>query len=273
MTDYVTSADGTRIGYDRYGSGPTVVMVGGAFQHRAIDPDTSDLAYQLGSRGFTVINYDRRGRGDSAGPGTQRANTLDDELADLAAVIAAGGGEAALYGSSSGSAISLAAAAHGLPVTRLALWEPPLSADPRDSADPADPDEESAADFLAGLVARIEGVGGDAVVTYFMKDMPPEWVEGAQHSPVWSTMVEVGPSLAGDASALAWAESEPRHQLFAPIEVPVQVLLGAVSLPLFEAAADSISAALPQATTVRVAGADHRWELESMLDTLSAVLG
>lgn len=263
MTDYATSADGTRIGYDRYGSGPAVILVGGAFQHRAIDPDTSDLAFQLGTRGFTVINYDRRGRGDSAATGP---NSLDDELADLAVLISVGGGEAALYGSSSGSAISLAAAAQGLPVTRLALWEPPL---PDEHAEPG---SESAAEFHSALVEKINGDDPEAVVTFFMKDMPPEWVEGSKQSPVWSTMVEIGGSLGGDAASVAWAQSGPRQQLLAPIEVPVQVLLGVDTLPLFADAAESICTALPQATTVRVAGADHRWDLAAMVDTLASFL-
>lgn len=266
MTDYVTSADGTRIGFDRYGTGPAVILVGGAFQHREIDPDTSDLAYHLGTRGFTVINYDRRGRGDSAISGAPIANTLDQELADLAALITVAGGEAALYGSSSGAVISLAAAARGLPVTRLALWEAPLS------PDTPEPGRESAAEFRAGLVETIEAGDGDAVVRYFMKQMPPEWIEQAEQSPVWASMVAVGPSLAGDAAAMAWSETEARDQLLAPIEVAVMVLLGEASLPTFEAAADSINAALPQATTVRVAGADHRWELDAMVDTLAAFL-
>jgi len=259
MTDYVSSEDGTRIGYDRYGSGPAVIMVGGAFQHREIDPQTSDLAYHLGGRGFTVINYDRRGRGDSA---FRDANTLDSELADLAALIEVAGDEAALYGSSSGSAISLAAAARGLPVTHLALWEPPLG-----------PEESSeGAEFHAGLVDTIKAGDGDAVVRYFMKDMPPEWVEGAEQSPVWSTMVAVGPSLAGDAAALAWTQSAPRNQLFAPIETPVQVLIGRETLPLFADAAASILAALPQAVEVRVDGADHQWDLEAMTTALADFL-
>lgn len=263
MTDYATSADGTRIGYDRYGTGPAVILVGGAFQHRAIDPNTSDLAFHLGTQGFTVINYDRRGRGDSESSG---ANSLDDELADLAALMRVVGGESALYGSSSGSVIALAAAAHGLPVTRLALWEPPLP------VEHGRPTPESAAEFHAGLVEKIEAADGDAVVSYFMKDMPPHWVEGSRQSPVWSTMVAVGPSLAGDAASLTWSQSAPRDQLFAPIEIPVQVMLGADTMPLFVAAAESITAALPQATTVRVAGADHGWELDALVTNLTTFL-
>ena len=37
----VTSADGTTIDYDAYGNGPTVIFIGGASQHRAIDQRTT----------------------------------------------------------------------------------------------------------------------------------------------------------------------------------------------------------------------------------------
>jgi pimeloyl-ACP methyl ester carboxylesterase len=59
----VRSADGTTIAFDRLGSGPAIVLVGGAFSYRAF-PKMVELAELLATR-FTVINYDRRGRGDS----------------------------------------------------------------------------------------------------------------------------------------------------------------------------------------------------------------
>jgi len=65
ITSTTTSADGTTIAYDRVGDGPAVILVGGAFQHRAFDPRTGDLADLLAER-FTVFHYDRRGRGGSS---------------------------------------------------------------------------------------------------------------------------------------------------------------------------------------------------------------
>ena len=63
----VTSKDGTRIAYDRVGQGPALVMVDGALCSRAMGPGSS-LAPYLSSH-FTVLTYDRRGRGDSTEPG------------------------------------------------------------------------------------------------------------------------------------------------------------------------------------------------------------
>jgi len=63
--DNVTSKDGTPIAFERSGEGPAIILVGGAIQHRAIDPQTAQLAAIL-AQDFTVFHYDRRGRGDSA---------------------------------------------------------------------------------------------------------------------------------------------------------------------------------------------------------------
>ena len=60
----VMSNDGTVIAFDRSGQGPAVILVGGAFQYRAIDPPTAQLAALLAQH-FRVFHYDRRGRGES----------------------------------------------------------------------------------------------------------------------------------------------------------------------------------------------------------------
>jgi hypothetical protein len=56
VTSHVTSADGTRIAFDRLGEGPSVVLVGGMFCDRQT---TRELADRLAHR-FSVVNYDRR---------------------------------------------------------------------------------------------------------------------------------------------------------------------------------------------------------------------
>src|SRR5947209_11445382 len=75
----VTSKDGTVIAFDRSGKGPAVILVGGAFQYRAIDPPTAQLAALLASH-FTVFHYDRRGRGDSS---DTLPYTVEREVEDL----------------------------------------------------------------------------------------------------------------------------------------------------------------------------------------------
>ena len=96
------SADGTRLAYDRLGDGPPVILIGGATCTRGI---TAPLAEALSTQ-CTVINFDRRARGDSddrsGAPYEQQRETED-----LAALIEIAGGHAALYGHSSGAAVAL----------------------------------------------------------------------------------------------------------------------------------------------------------------------
>jgi len=256
MTEFATSADGTHIAYDRYGSGPTVILVGGAFQHRALDPTTTEMARQLASHGLTVVDYDRRGRGESVASGPI---TLARDIQDIAALIDANGGEAALYGSSSGGSISLAAAAEGLPITKLALWEVPL-------------DDElgtDGAEFLAGLRERIGASNDERVVEYFMQDMPPEWLESSRQSPAWPLMCAAAASLESDAESLAWTQSTPRAELWANVTQPTLVLLGEQTLPFMPAAADSIVKALPNARLRTITAADHQWDPAVMTSVLA----
>jgi len=60
----VTSLDGTSIAYSQIGQGPALILVGGAFEQRAMDSETAQLAPLLAQH-FTVFHYDRRGRGES----------------------------------------------------------------------------------------------------------------------------------------------------------------------------------------------------------------
>jgi pimeloyl-ACP methyl ester carboxylesterase len=118
----VTSKDGTHIAYERIGSGPALVLVDGALCSRAFGP-MPKLAPLLAQR-FTVFFYDRRGRGDS---GDTKPYTPAREVEDLEALLAEAGGSAFVLGLSSGGALALEAAASGLNIKKLAVYEPPSS--------------------------------------------------------------------------------------------------------------------------------------------------
>jgi pimeloyl-ACP methyl ester carboxylesterase len=118
----VTSKDGTTIAFDRLGDGPPVILVCGGSTDRSANAPLADLLAEH----FTVSNYDRRGRGDS---GDTPPYAVERELEDIDVLIDAAGGSAFLYGTSSGGALALEAAASGLAITKLAMWEPPFSLD------------------------------------------------------------------------------------------------------------------------------------------------
>lgn len=259
MTAYLTSTDGTRIAYDSQGSGPGVILVAGAMQFRAFDPTTVAMARLLAAEGFTVVNFDRRGRGDTA---TATSFTLSDTVEDLRALIDTVGGPVALVGNSSGGAISLAAAAAGLNISELVLFEVPLRRELGGEG----------AEFLAGLREKIAHGNPDETVEYFMKDMPAEWLEGAKRSPAWTIMTSMGSSLEADAEALAWAQSAPRAELFAAITARTLVLVGEQALPIFPPAAESIAGHLAQATLGTLPGTNHGWDPAVMAARVAAFL-
>src|SRR5260370_19199818 len=101
----VISADGTKIAFDQTGEGPPVILVVGAFNDRATG---APLAKALESR-FTVLHYDRRGRGAS---GDTQPYTVQREAEDLDALIREVGGASRGFGYSSGGTLTLDAAAH-----------------------------------------------------------------------------------------------------------------------------------------------------------------
>src|SRR3981081_3274451 len=105
----VTSSDGTIIDFDRYGSGPTVIFIGGAGEYRALRERTTQAATHLAAAGFTTGDFDPRGGGRGRS-GDTAPWTLDREVEDMGALIKATGGPAMLYSSSSGATVALAAA-------------------------------------------------------------------------------------------------------------------------------------------------------------------
>lgn len=255
MRSQVTTAHGDTVDHDRHGSGPGLVFIAGAGMWRAIDEVTGPTAELAAARGITTIEYDRLGRGENRVDGTI---DLGRELDAVAALIAAAGGRAVLCGHSSGCSIALAAAARGLPVDGLALWEAPM--------DPATP---GVTEWVDEVGRRIAADDLEGALTWYMKDMPPEFLEGAKASPVWPAMVAQAGSLRPDGESLAWAMSAPHAELLGGLAIPVQVMYGVQTFPEMGAAAESIVAAVPGATQREMPGAMHSWEPEAMAAELA----
>lgn len=235
-TDVATSADGTAIAYSIQGDGPVVVIVNGALS-RAVD--AGPLADALVDVGFRAVTWDRRARGAS---GDRTGSTPEDEVADLAAVIAAAGGDAAVLGHSSGAVLALYAAALGVPVRALFLSEPPLRF--------GDGDPEGLAERLQSLVD--EGRPDEAVVTFQLENigLPREMVEQFKASPQFADVVPLGQSTVYD-TRLVEQVSLPTPGMLAP-PAPVTILRGEQTFPILIAAADRLAEEMADAELVIV---------------------
>ena len=121
----VTSKDGTKIAFDAWGDGQPLIMIDGATAYRDLNPVNAEVGQLLGGE-FRVYAYDRRGRGESTDTAPY---AVKREIEDLAALIDHAGGPAFVFGWSSGAVLALDAAAAGLPISRLAVFEPPFVVD------------------------------------------------------------------------------------------------------------------------------------------------
>ena len=179
-----TSADGTTIAYDRTGSGPPLVLVVGAFCDRKT---TKQLSTRLADR-FSVFEYDRRGRGDS---GDTPPYAVDREVEDLAAVLAAAGGAAPVYGHSSGAVLALDAASWGMAITGLLAYEPPYTT----------PDDGTPSDLGVHVAALIaSGERAEAVETFLTEaaGVPASFLPTIRNGPDFAGMVAIAHTLPYD---------------------------------------------------------------------------
>lgn len=156
---FVTSKDGTRIAYEKLGSGPPLLLIDGAFCMRSFGP-MPKLAPLLAPH-FTVVHYDRRGRGGSTDAVPNADDVQTREIDDVRALVDMLGGEAHIYGCSSGAMLALRSVAAGVRATRLALYEAPLALDGKHHPSPADWQEQ-----IRAMLARDERSGA---VKLFMK--------------------------------------------------------------------------------------------------------
>lgn len=227
----VISAGGTSIAFDQLGGGPPVILVVGAFNTRST---TGPLAAALQER-FTIFNYDRRGRGDSA---DRAPYSVQREIEDLDALIAEARGSAAVFGYSSGANLALKAAAHGLRITKLVLYEPPFLVDGTRAPLPADlPDQ------LAELIAR--GRRGDAVELYQtgVVGMPADLVARLRHAPFRPAMEQIAHTLVYDATVIG--DLTLPAESIVSIATPTLVIDGEKSPPLMRNAARAVADTLP----------------------------
>lgn len=236
MMEHVESADGTLIALERTGHGPSLVLVVGAFSDRT---STNALAAGLSSQ-YEVWAYDRRGRGDSSDTVPW---AIEREVEDLGAVIDASGGDAFVFGHSSGGALALEGAAAGLPVRAVAVYEPPYTSGPSDAF----------ADHLDALIAA--GQPGEAVEKFLiLMGTPPQALNQMKAGPYWAHMLSFAPTLSHEVR-LCNNGRVPSQQL-AAITAPTLALAGSIT-PWGGEVIAAIAAAIPGGRSLVLEGQGH----------------
>ena len=253
----VTSKDGTTIAFDQSGSGPAVILVNGALGARSF-PVMADLAALLASH-FTVINYDRRGRGDS---GDTLPYTLEREMEDIEALADEAGGVAFLCGFSSGAALAMEAAIKvGSKVKKRAVYEAPFNSD-----------EAARKAWMAYRKQRTELLAanhrGDAVMPFMLYvGMLPEHVPGVRQHPMWPMFEAAAPTVAYDAAALGEDGRAPIERA-ARITMPALVMDGAASYPFMHTTPLALAGAMPHGQLRTLKGQTHEVAAEAVAPVL-----
>lgn len=241
-TEYVRSADGTPIAFDRTGHGPVAVLVEPPLHHRGLS--AFDGLAPLLAEHLTVIAYDRRGRGDS---GDADSFHPDREVEDLAAVIDAVGGAAGVYGYSAGALVALRAAASGVTsgaIDGLVLFEPPIHADSDPRPDP-----------LTLEIAELVTTDGAGAVRRFHEaiGVPDVYLDEMVGTPSWDRMIDVAATLVYDCMVADSIDGA----LLARVGVPTLVLDSGGSTEDLTGWAASVAAQLPAATHRSLPGEWH----------------
>jgi pimeloyl-ACP methyl ester carboxylesterase len=252
------SKDGTQIAYDKTGQGPALILVAGAFQDRmAMGAYAGPL-----SEHFTVYNYDRRGRGES---GDTQPYAVEREIEDIDALIQEAGGSAFVFGGSSGGVLTLDAAAHGLNITKLAVYEPPFVVD-----ESREPPPENIVDQLKDLIAS--GRRGDAAETFMTKGslMPAEVVAGMRTQPFWSSVEAVAPTLVYDATIMEGTMRGGPLPLdrWKAVTIPTLIIYGGAGPAWSRNAAEALVELLPNVERRTLEGQFHTLTPEALTPVL-----
>jgi hypothetical protein len=239
MSDYTThrvvSKDGTSIGYRQYGQGPGLVLVQGAM---GTAEEFSELA--------------AAGRATSPLPWNE-AHSIERDVEDVAALIATTGARDA-FGLSSGAIIVLTAAARGVPLARIAAFEPPL--------------------FTAGLPAhQIDRFWcaisqHDAAPALTAAGKAVQLVPAVRYIPAWLMTLLVRRALRTDAALAEIAFSLPydirivaemhgRLDAWHALGSRVLLLGGSESPDYLKRDLGALQAVLPNASRVTLPGLDH----------------
>jgi pimeloyl-ACP methyl ester carboxylesterase len=253
----VISKDGTSIAYNLQGSGPAIVLATGGLDDGT---ENAPLATELAQH-FTAYNYNRRGRGQS---GDAPPSVVEREIEDIEVLIAEAGGSAHLYGVSSGGALVLEAAAAGLAVDKLAVYDVPYSV--------GDDALQRWREYVEQLgPALAAGRRGDALELFMrVAGSSEDDIARARSSPHWAGGEAVAHTLAYEAVVLG--DGRPPAARLAKITQPTLVATGGGD-EFFQRAADAVAESIPQAERRTLEGQGHVVDPRALAPVLERFFG
>ncbi|MEU7982069.1 alpha/beta hydrolase [Micromonospora sp. NPDC049081] len=246
----VPAADDAEIVLHSTGSGPGIIVVHGGGVTIEV---YRRLAVRLADR-FTVHLYNRRGRADAAA----RAEPYDGEqdVDDLAALLTATG-VGNVLGHSGGGFVALRAAARGLPIDRLALYDPAVQVN---GLFPLDWVPAARAAAHAGDIARAMAITGAGLNTQSATSRLPLAVQVAicrlfLRTPIGRTMGDLLPTTLDESALIQQHDSSP--QRWAGITAEVLLAYGGSGPPYYRPTNEALARVMPHARTLAVPRAGH----------------
>ena len=235
----ITTPAGVAVSWARWGSGPALVLVHGAFS----DHDSNwEFVKPLLETRFTVHAVARRGRGETV---ATTGHGLEDEGRDVAAVIRSIGEPVFLLGHSYGGHASLLAAAEDPDrVRKLVIYEP------------ASPHLVSP-DAMGPLEALARVGDWDAFCVTFFRDLlqvPVAEVDAVRASELWAPILRDAEASLGDLRAISHYDFHAER--FRGLHMPVLLQVGTES-PRDLYVTDALAAVLPDVRIEELPGQAH----------------
>ena len=226
----ISSPTGTTVCYEKYGSGPPLVLVHGAFS----DHHTNwEFVKPLFEKQFTVYAVARRGRGETD---ATEGHSLEDEGSDVAALIQSIGEPVFLLGHSYGAQTALAAAESPGPRAQAGALRAGLAAHRREEA-------------LAPLEELARAGDWDSFAVTFFRDqlfVPVEELDELRATELWPPIIADAAASLGILRALS--RYDFKAERFRELRIPVMLQIGTES-PRDLYVTDALAAVLPMSAS------------------------
>ena len=247
----IHSQDNTPIAYETTGSGPLLIIVTGALNTHNFGVPGEMVPFLQDY--FTVLSYDRRGRGQS---GDTLPYAIEKEMQDLAALIDHNGGKAFLYGHSAGAALALfTAAPYPDKVIKVAAYEPPLGGGWL---------ERVMTNVLIRQIQNQVAKGKNlAVVLRFMRfvGMDEQLIKDTLASEHGQTIIDMAGTIVYEAEIQKASKAFLQNRA-ASLPMPVLMLAGTKSFKTAPAIMASFTQVIPHAESRIIEGQTHSVEPE-----------